>query len=127
MIKSILTWIVAGILLAQSFLPRTAMDLLRSSDVWTHYREHQQEQEKPLSLLDFLWMHYSADSEHTKQKEHHLPSFDFNGIAGLFVLPSATISFEQQPIAAFLLKANFQWLNSYAYLSFKALICPPRA
>ena len=60
MIKPILTWIVAGILLAQSFLPRTAMDLLRSSDVWAHYREHQQEQQKPLSFLDFLSFHCVA-------------------------------------------------------------------
>ncbi|MFN8344587.1 MAG: hypothetical protein U0X91_06275 [Spirosomataceae bacterium] len=127
MIKSALTWVLAVLLLVQSFLPRTAMDLLHSSDVWAHYREHQQEQPQPLSFLDFLWMHYSADSEHTKQKKHNLPGFDFNSIAGFFVLPSALVSFENRPSVSFLAKADFQWLNSYAFLSFRAMICPPRA
>jgi hypothetical protein len=127
MVKPVLTWILTVLLLAQSFLPRTAMDLLRSSDVWAHYREHQQEQQQPLSFLDFLWMHYSADSEHTKQKEHHLPSFDFNSVTGFFFFFSAVVSFESHPFVTFLTQANFQWLNSYAFLSFRALICPPRA
>jgi len=123
----VLTWILAGVLLLQSFLPRTAMHLLSSSDVWAHYREHQQEQQQPLSFLDFLWMHYSADSEHTKQKKHQLPSFDFNGVMGLFVLPVAIVSFENQPITDLAYKADFTWFNLYAYHSSQALICPPRA
>ncbi|WP_428657957.1 hypothetical protein [Runella sp.] len=127
MLKSFFIRTLAILLLAQSFLPRTAMDLLRSSDVWAHYREHRQEQQQPLSFLDFLWMHYAADSEHTKQKKHHLPSFDFNGVTGFFVLPSANVSFEITGTTVFFHKPDFQWLNSYAFLSFKALICPPRA
>jgi hypothetical protein len=108
-------------------MPRAALGLLQSPDVWQHYYEHQREESAPLGFLDFLWMHYAADSQHTKQKKHHLPSFDFQGIAGLFVLPSAVISFEKQPVVGYLPKAAFAWHNDYSFLSSRALICPPRA
>lgn len=125
--KTLFIWILAIVMFAQSLMPRAAVDLIRSSDVWEHFREHQKEQAQPLSFLDFLLMHYSADSEHTKQKKHHLPSFDFNSIASFFVLPSASVSLDTQAVVTFITSANFRWLNSYAFLSFKALICPPRA
>lgn len=118
---------MASFLLSQSLLPRTALDLLRSPDVWSHFREHQQEEKQKLGFIDFLLMHYSADSEHTKQKKHHLPSFDFSSVAGLFVLPSAVVSFENPLFVFFLPKANFEWLNAYAFQSSQVLICPPRA
>ena len=125
--KATLTFLLAIIVFAQSLLPRTATELLHSPDVWEHFEEHKAECPASLSFFDFLWMHYSADSEHTKQKEHHLPSFDFNSVASFFVLPSASVSFDAQTVVTFLTSANFHWLNSYAFLSFKALICPPRA
>ncbi len=125
--KALFTWILAIVMFAQSLTPRAAIELLRSTDVWAHYREHQEEQSQPLSLLDFLWMHYSVDSDHTKQKKHHLPSFDFNSVASFFVVPSAWVSLDKKATVSVLTSANFHWLNSYAFLTFKALICPPRA
>lgn len=125
--KSIVGCILASILLVQSFMPRAALSLLQSSDVWSHYYEHQQEQQQPLNFFDFLWMHYSADSEHTKQKKHHLPSFDFHSVASLFVLPSLAISFEHHPMTAFFDEPHFRWLNLYNFQSLRVLMCPPRA
>lgn len=124
--KVLATYFLATVVLAQSLLPRAAMDLLHSPEVWDHFEEHRQEAQQPLSFWQFMMMHYSADSDHTKQKKHHLPSVDVNAVTGLFILPSAGIALEQHALRAFYYKADFQWLNSYAFLSFKALICPPR-
>lgn len=125
--KILVAYCLAFVVLVQSILPRAATDLLHSPEVWAHFEEHKQEQQKPLSFWQFLMMHYSADSNHTKQTKHHLPSVDVNGVTGLFVLPSIIVALEDTCISIFPDKANFQWLNSYAFLSFKALICPPRA
>lgn len=125
--KVLVAYSLALMVLAQSLLPRAATDLLRSPEVWAHFEEHKQESPQPLSFWQFMLMHYSADSNHTKQTKHHLPSVDFNGVAGLCVLPSVAIALEHYSLPIFAKKANFQWLNSYAFLSFKALICPPRA
>ncbi len=125
--KVLVAYCLACIVLVQSLLPRTATDLLHSPEVWAHFKEHKQETPAPLSFWEFLWMHYSADSTHTKQTKHHLPSMDVNGTAGLCVLPIAILSFESNIPVFFSKETNFQWLNSYAFLSFKALICPPRA
>lgn len=125
--KVLATYFLAIVVLAQSLLPRAAMDLLHSPEVWAHFEEHKQETPQPLSFWQFMVMHYSADSDHTKQKKHHLPSVDFNAVTGLFVLPTAILALEHYPVPVFSYKANFQWLNSYAFLSCKALICPPRS
>lgn len=124
--KVLATYFLAIVVLTQSLLPRAAMDLLHSPEVWAHFEEHKQETPQPLSFWQFMLMHYSADSDHTKQKKHHLPRVDFNAVTGLFILPSAIIALEPHALPDFYYKANFQWLNSYAFLSFKALICPPR-
>ncbi|MFN4145887.1 MAG: hypothetical protein ACK4GN_08700 [Runella sp.] len=125
--KLLLTYILSTVLLVQSLLPRPALGLLQSVEVWQHYREHQREQSQPLGLWDFFMMHFSADSEHTKQKKHHLPTFDFNSTVGLFVLPSAVVSLQNPSIHHFLYKANFLWLNLYKFQTSQVLICPPRA
>ncbi|AEI49936.1 hypothetical protein [Runella slithyformis] len=125
--KVLATCFLAIVVLAQSLLPRAAMDLLHSPEVWAHFEEHRQEAPQPLSFWEFMMMHYSADSDHTKQKKHHLPSVDANAVTGLYLLPSAIIALEQHSLRYFYKKADFQWLNSYAFLSFKALIYPPRS
>ncbi|MEZ4904357.1 MAG: hypothetical protein R2822_22715 [Spirosomataceae bacterium] len=127
MFKSLLAFLLTGLMLAQGLLPRTALDLLRSPEVMKHYREHQQEEKEPLGFMDFLMMHYSADSEHTKQKKHHLPIFDLQSVVGFFVVPVPFISFESPLVVALLDKAAFQWRNAYTFQPFEALICPPRA
>jgi len=127
MLKSLFTLALTSLMLAQSLLPRTALSLLRSPEVMKHYEEHQQEQKQPLGFIDFLVMHYSADSEHAKNTKHHLPTFDLNSVVGFFVIPSAFVSFELPLAVAFLDKATFQWRNAYTFQPFQALICPPRA
>ena len=114
-------------ILAQSLLPPASMELLRSPELWEHFREHQRQTTEPLSFWAFLQMHYTADSEHTKHKKHHLPSFNSGSTAGFFILPSACASFFDCPVFNFVEKTTFNWANSYSFLLTRALICPPRA
>lgn len=124
--KFVFAGILAIFMLMQSLIPRVATDLLHSPEVWKHFIEHQKEQKPPLDFFDFLSMHFSADSKHTKQKKHHLPSFDFNSIVGFCVLPTATIAYLNTVEIIFSTKAQFQWANLYNYQATEALICPPR-
>jgi len=126
-VKTIATIFLASMVLVQSLFPRTGFDLLRSPEVWQHYREHQRESSTPLHFWVFLQMHYAADSNHTKQKKHHLPAFDFSSTAGFFVIPSALISFINCTTALFVEKSIFGWSNLYFFLPTQTLVCPPRA
>lgn len=118
---------LAIVVFLQSLLPRTATELLRSPEVWAHYHEHQQEQKQPLSIWQFLQMHYSIDSKHTKQHKHHLPSFDLSSTAGFFVLPAAIIDLLPPAISFLCVRPAFQWDNSYVFDITRSLICPPRS
>lgn len=125
--KSIAAFFLATNLLVQSLLPPASAELLCAPELWRHFREHQREATQPLSLWDFLQMHYAADSKHTKQKKHHLPSFSFGSVAGFFVLPSACVSMLDCPLFNFAQKNTFNWANSYSFLLTRTLVCPPRA
>ena len=125
--QNIAAFFLAINLLAQSLLPPTSVELLRSPELWQHFREHQRETTEPLSFWEFVQMHYAADSEHTKQKKHHLPSLDLTGAVGFCALPLACVSFFDCPTFGFISKAIFNWANSYSFLLTRALICPPRA
>ncbi|MFN8343881.1 MAG: hypothetical protein U0X91_02695 [Spirosomataceae bacterium] len=124
--KIVATYILTIAVFLQSLLPRTAAELLHLPEVWAHYHEHQQEQKQPLSIWQFLQMHYAVDSKHTKQHKHHLPSFDLSSAAGFFVLPVATIELVSPSISFLLMKPGFYWENSYFFHITQTLICPPR-
>jgi hypothetical protein len=119
-------YFLAIVVFLQSLLPRTATELLRSPEVWAHYYEHQQLQKQPLSIWQFLQMHYSVDSKHTKQHKHHLPSFDLSSASGFFMMPTAIVELVPPVISSLLMKPVFHWANSYFFYIIQTLICPPR-
>ncbi len=125
--RGIAAFFLAINFLGQSLLPPASVELLRSPELWQHFREHQRETTAPLSFWAFLQMHYAADSEHTKQKPHHLPSLDLSGAASFCATPTPSVSFLNCPVLGFIEKATFNWANSYSFLLTRALICPPRA
>lgn len=125
--KVLSAYFLAFVVFAQSLLPRAATDLLHSPEVWAHFEEHRQESQQSLSFWEFLTMHYAADSDHTKQKKHHLPSFDLSGVAGFFVLPATTLELLLSHTYTFFETKSFLWDNSYSFLLTKSLIFPPRS
>lgn len=61
----------------ESILPNTAgfSESLRLGELYNHYKLHQKIEMNPLSLSDFIWMHYAAESNHQTEHSHSkLPS-----------------------------------------------------
>ncbi len=61
----------------ESILPNSAgfSESMRLGELYTHYELHQKTCKSPLSLVDFMWMHYAAESKHRNEHSHSkLPS-----------------------------------------------------
>ena len=92
----------------------------------SHFYEHKRAAPQDFDLYDFLVMHYSADSDHAKTKHPTLPTFDFNGMSYLYLLPS-NITFSDVPsIVSIIKEDHFNWLNNYTLAIKKALLNPPQ-
>ncbi|WP_428657963.1 hypothetical protein [Runella sp.] len=126
LMKIVAAYCLVFVMLIQSLLPRAAAELVHSPEVWAHYREHQREEKQSLSFWAFLQMHYSADSKHTKQKKHHLPSYDLSSTIGFFVVPAAASVLFNPKVYCLIVKPSFHWDNSYFFTIVYSLIFPPR-
>ena len=119
--------ILSSLIVVQSLVPRAYVGLLRSPEVWQHFKEHQAETKNQLGLWEFILMHYGSDSKHTKQKCHHLPPLDLSSAVGFFVLPENPFVVSNSPVFFTENEPNFFWLNLYSFNASNKLICPPRA
>ena len=116
-------WILGGSLFSGFSVDQSA----RLGDLVHHYQQHRQDN-TDLSFIDFINMHYGADSEHQKHpnhSHHNLPSSGHSmpvftsGVVRL-VLPSL--------VQVLVLRdANFfRAADLYSFLAVFALINPPR-
>ena len=117
------------ILLGSLFPNVDAIQLAKIGELIKHYQEHVSNENQDLSFVDFLIMHYSSDSNHTKTAKHshsNLPHLDSHHAVVSFcepvfksILPSSTIyqSFSEP---------NFSWQNFYHFSLSQTLLNPPK-
>ena len=126
--KPFVAFVLASWMLGGSLLPGFSID--QSShwgDLVQHYQQHRRA-DTSLSFIDFITMHYGADSEHQKHPNHshqNLPSVSH--CAPVFtpstIWLSAPVLFQVLvgTVADFFRKADL-----YSFLAVFALINPPR-
>jgi len=127
--KSIVAFLLAGLVLGSSLLPGFGVDQsAKLVDLVQHYQEHRQT-EPELSFLDFMVMHYGVNSEHQKHPNHshqNLPSSSHS----VPVYTPGSVRLVAISSVQFLISAKadyFRKADLYAFLGVFALINPPRA
>ncbi|MFC5408592.1 hypothetical protein ACFPMF_04695 [Larkinella bovis] len=127
--KPFVAFVLACWMLVGSLLPGFSLD--QSShwgDLMQHYQQHRKA-ETGLSFIDFIKMHYGADSEHQKHPNHshqNLPSVGHS----VPVFTPNTIWLSAPAFCQVLIKATavfFRKADLYSFLAVFALINPPRA
>ncbi|MBN8826356.1 MULTISPECIES: hypothetical protein [unclassified Spirosoma] len=126
--KSVVAFLLALLITGSSLLPGFGIDQTsRLLDLAQHYREHRQQQ-PTLSFLDFMEMHYGANSEHQKHPNHSHHNLPAVGHAAPVFSPNLFLSFVFASLAILILArtACFRYANLYSFLSVSSLINPPR-
>jgi hypothetical protein len=118
------------ILLGSLFPNVDAMQLAKIGELIKHYQEHVATENQDLSFVDFLIMHYSSDSNHTKTAKHshsNLPHLDSNHVVIAYcepvfknIIPSSSTIFQSFP------EPNFVWQNLYHFSLSQTLLNPPK-
>jgi len=109
-------------------LPKVGFEQsFKANELLKHFQEHKKIEKSNFNFVDFLWLHYAADSKHSKTSNHpSLPSIDFNGIIG-YVIP-VLYFLSIWPILILLTrKKDLQRINLYHFSLSRVLIAPPRA
>jgi|GWRWMinimDraft_6_1066014.scaffolds.fasta_scaffold14348_1 hypothetical protein len=127
MIKSILIVSLASLLLFESFLPNF-MSITQSAkmgELYSHFKDHNK---AGVSLSEFLWMHYAAESSHKSNAEHQkLPSINLH-FGFLFYIPSFSVYLEKISFE-FALLGNLDlnhYFNNYHFNYLRFLLNPPQ-
>ncbi|WP_026261824.1 hypothetical protein [Spirosoma panaciterrae] len=126
--KSFVAFMLACQMLGSSLLPGFGIDQsTRLVDLVQHYRQHRQT-EPDLSFLDFMVMHYGANSEHQKHPKHSHHNLPTTGHslsvfmqASLRLIPTTAIQETIYVKSIFPAKADL-----YSFMIAFALINPPR-
>lgn len=126
--KTIVALLLAGLIMGSSLLPGFSID---QSAKWVelvrHYKEHRQT-DAQLTFLDFLAMHYGANSEHQKHpnhSHHNLPAAGHT--VPVFSPNTIRLHFSSAPGEVLLIKtAFFRRADLYSFLAIFSLINPPR-
>ncbi|MBN8822207.1 MULTISPECIES: hypothetical protein [unclassified Spirosoma] len=126
--KSLVAFLLTCQLLGSSLFPSFGIDQSdRLFDLVQHYQQHRQT-EPDLGFVDFMVMHYGANSEHQKHpthSHHHLPTTGHGlsvfVLASLRLTPATVIQESLKAKAAFLSKADL-----YSFIVAFALMNPPR-
>ncbi|ADB39189.1 hypothetical protein [Spirosoma linguale] len=127
--KSIVALLLAGLMLGSSLLPGFGID---QSAKWVellqHY-EHHRETDTQLGFMDFLEMHYGANSEHQKHPNHSHHNLPTVGHAvPAFSSTAIRLHFSSVVGAILSNKADFfSKADLYSFLAVFSLINPPRA
>ena len=117
-------------ILLGSLFPRIdALEWVKIGELIQHYQEHKAIENQNLSFMDFLIMHYSTASNHTKtakHSHHNLPNFNsHHSVTYCEPTFKANIpSFEAnyKPFS----EPNFSWQNFYHFSISRILLNPPK-
>ncbi len=127
--KSFVAIVLTSLILGSSFLPGFGIDQsARWGELVQHYQQHQQT-DAGLSFVDFLAMHYGANSEHQKHPNHSHHNLPSGGHSVPVYSPNAVRLFSPSPVQViFVATADFFCpADLYNFLAVYALINPPRA
>lgn len=119
------------ILLGSLFPKVDAIQLARIGELVKHYQEHIAIENRNLSFVDFLIMHYSSTSNHTKTAKHshsNLPHLGSHQVVVAYcelmfknIIPSSSSTvFQSFP------EPNFTWQNFYHFSLSSTLLNPPK-
>ncbi len=126
--KNALGFLLFILFFSGSLIPKVGLEQsFKANELLKHFQDHQQMSPEGISFTDFLWMHYAADSKHTKTSKHPtLPAFDMSGAMG-YVLPSFALVFLIPFVLARIVRLRSRWENQYQFSYVSVLIAPPRA
>ena len=107
------------------------MELAKIGELIEHYQEHKTLENQELSFVDFLIMHYSTSSNHTKtakHSHHNLPSFNSHNLTIAYCEPTfkTNIPSSEANITPFS-EPNFAWQNFYHFSISRTFLNPPKA
>ncbi len=126
--KSFVTVLFAGWILLGGLLPGFSIDQsVHLGDLVQHFQEHRREN-KELTFVSFLDMHYGANSDHQKHPKHSHNKLPVSS-QPVFVYASSTVKLADLLPVQYLVSsasASFAWVNFYSFLAVFALINPPR-
>jgi hypothetical protein len=118
------------ILLGSLFPNVDAMQLAKIGELVKHYQEHVATENQDLSFVDFLIMHYSSTSEHTKTAKHshsNLPHLDSHHSLISYCEPVfKSIIPSSVAVVATFPEPNFVWQNLYHFSLSRTLLNPPK-
>ncbi|MCZ2481804.1 hypothetical protein G9H64_02450 [Aquirufa nivalisilvae] len=125
--KTWLASILFVIIFSGSWIPKVGMEQsFKANELLKHFQDHKRQAPAGFSFMDFLWMHYAADSKHAKTTKHpSLPSFDFSGVSG-YVLPTISLVFLLPLLFVSSRRQLINWQNLYHFSLARVLIAPPR-
>ncbi len=118
-------------ILLGSLFPRIdATELAKIGELIQHYQEHKATENHNLSFIDFLIMHYSTTSNHTKTAKHshqNLPNFNAHNSVLAYCEPAfkANIPSSEAHFKPFF-EPNFAWQNFYHFSISRTLLNPPK-
>jgi len=125
--KNVLAYVLFAIMFTGGLLPKVGMEqAIKANELVKHFQDHKKQAPAGFSFMDFLWMHYAADSKHAKTTKHpSLPSFDFSGAMG-FVLPAVAFFFTVTLALILARRRSEFYENNYHFAMDRVLIAPPR-
>ena len=125
--KNVLAYVLFAIMFTGGLLPKVGMEqAIKANELVKHFQDHKKQAPAGFSFMDFLWMHYAADSKHAKTTKHpSLPSFDFSGAIG-FVLPAVALFFTATLALILVRRRSEFYENNYHFAMERVLIAPPR-
>jgi hypothetical protein len=125
--KNVIAYVLFVILFAGGLLPKVGMEqAIKANELVKHFQDHKKQAPAGFSFVDFLWMHYAADSKHAKTTKHpSLPSFDFTGAMG-YVLPAVALFFTSAVALILVRRRSEFYENNYHFSMERVLIAPPR-
>lgn len=111
-----------------SLLPKVGLEQsFKANELLKHFQQHQKIEKTNFNFVDFLWLHYAADSKHSKTSKHpSLPCIDFNGIIG-YIIPGLYFLCIWPILMVMSRRKDLQQINLYHFSISRVLIAPPRA
>jgi hypothetical protein len=125
--KNALAFFLFILFFSGSLLPKVGLEQsFKANELLKHFQDHQKLSPQGISFSDFIWLHYSADSKHTKTTKHPtLPTFDMSGAVG-YVIPSFSLLIFISIVLAYIVRLRTRWENQYHFSFVRVLIAPPR-
>ena len=126
--KNVVVTFLFVLFILGSLLPKVGLEQsFKANELLRHFQEHQKIEKSNFNFGDFLWLHYAADSKHSKTSKHpSLPSIDFNGIIG-YVIPGLYFVCIWPILILMSRRKDLQQINLYHFSLSRVLIAPPRA